>query len=215
MILHSFSKTSPRRVRGPGAALLLAALLLASAPASAGESLWAGSYRLEAEGRLAEALGMLDPVPVNGPDAELRCLRRAWLLYLLGGHHESIREYRLAIERNGSSLDARLGLLLPLLALERWDEAQREARTILDKAPHNYLALLRLAVAQTGQKEWSGVVQSAQSLIAAFPSDAMGFLYLARARTGLGQKREATEAYRAVLVRQPDQAEAKAALEQP
>ncbi|MBF0273111.1 MAG: hypothetical protein HQL98_13760 [Magnetococcales bacterium] len=215
MILHSLSGASPRPVRGTGAALLLAALLLASAPANAGESLWAHSYRLETEGRLVEALGVLDPVPVNGPDAELRCLRRAWLLYLLGGHNESIREYRLAIERNGASLDARLGLLLPLLALERWDETQREARTILDKAPHNYLALLRLAVAQAGSREWQGVVQTAHTLITAFPSDAMGFLYLARARTGLGQKREAAEAYRAVLVRLPDQAEAKAALEQP
>ena len=88
--------------------------------ASAQQALWQNSYTLETAGKYVEAISAIDAIPANGPDAELKLLRRGWLYYLPGSFNESIREYRLAIERNSKSIDARLGLTLPLLAAKRW-----------------------------------------------------------------------------------------------
>jgi tetratricopeptide (TPR) repeat protein len=189
---------------------LMTAIALSASPALAQEALWQKSYQLEAAGKYAEAITTLDPVPVTGPEAELKLLRRGWLFYLPGQFDESIREYRLALERNSKSMDARLGLTLPLLGAKRWREAEQSARSALDLAPNNYLALVRLAVAQEAQRDWPGLHKTAQTLTTHYSSDATAQVYLARALAWLGKSPEAAEAYRAVLTRQPGHAEAKA-----
>lgn len=190
--------------------LFFAAMALITAPAMAQEAAWQSSYQLEAAGKYVEALAAIDAVPVNGPDAELKLLRRGWLLYLPGKFDESIREYRLAMDRNGRSIDARLGITLPLLAAKRWSEAEQSARTVLDLAPNNYTALVRLAVAQEAQKDWTGMLKTANSLIINYPSDSTAYVYLARAQAWLGKRDAAVAAYTAVQSRYPGHLEAKA-----
>ena len=188
-------------------------LALASAPAQAQDSAWQNSYQLAADGKYYEAIIALDRVPANGPDAELKTLRRGWLYYLSGSYNESIREYRLAIERNSRSVDARIGVTLPLLALKRWREAALNARSALDLAPNNYTALLRLTLAQEGLQQWNDMARTTAIMIASYPSEAIPYAYLARAKVALGQRSDAIAAYTAVLVRNPDNPEAKAYLE--
>ncbi len=194
-------------------ATLMAALALSSAPAMAQEAAWQSSYQLEAAGKYSDAVAAIDYVPVNGPDAELKLLRRGWLFYLPGKFDESIREYRLAIERNSRSVDARLGLTLPLLAAKRWREAEQAARAALDLAPNHYTAQVRLAVAQEGLQDWQALTKTATSLVSSYPSDATAYVYLARAHAWLGKRPEALAAYSAVLARVPGHLEAKAYLD--
>ena len=189
---------------------LMAAFTMASAPAIAQEAAWQSSYQFEAAGKYSEAISAIDSISVNGPDAELKLLRRGWLFYLPGKFDESIREYRLAMERNGRSVDARLGITLSLLAAKRWREAEQSARNVLDIAPNNYTALLRLAIAQEGQRDWPGLAKTAANLVASYTSDATAYVYLARANAWLGKRDEAVAAYTAVLARYPGHLEAKA-----
>jgi len=188
-------------------------LALASAPVLAQDPAWQNSYQLAAAGKYYEAIAALDRVPANGPDAELKTLRRGWLYYLSGSYNESVREYRLAIERNSRSVDARIGVTLPLLALKRWREAALNAGIALELAPNNYTALLRLTLAQEGQQEWNDMAKTAAIMVAGYPSEAIPYVYLARANVALNQRSDAIAAYTAVLVRNPDNAEAKAYLE--
>ena len=194
-------------------AAVSAAMTLSIAVAQPLESPWQQSYRLEGVGKYQEAIAAIDSTPANGPDAEFKLLRRAWLYYLPGNFNESIREYKLAIERNGKSLDARLGVLLPLLALKRWREAEQGARAALELSPNNYTALLRLAIAQEAQRDWGPMAKTAATLVETYPSDASAYVYLARAQAWLGKRDEAIAAYSAVLTRFPGHLEAKAYLE--
>lgn len=192
---------------------LFAALALSSTSIFAQEAAWQNSYQLETAGKFSEAIAALDQVAANGPDAELKVLRRAWLYYSLGSYNDSIREYRLAIERNGKSIDARLGAILPLLAQKRWREAEQGVRAVLDMAPNHYTALLRLAVCQEGQRDWTAMAKTAATLVANYPSDSSAYVYLARANAWLSKRDEALAAYSAVLSRYPGHLEAKAYLE--
>lgn len=197
----------------PLLASLMAVFALAGTPVWAQEAAWQSSYQLEAAGKYSDAVAAIDYVPVNGPDAELRLLRRGWLYYLPGKFDESIREYRLAIERNSRSVDGRLGVTLPLLAAKRWREAEQAARAALDIAPNNYTALVRLAVAQEGSQDWQGMAKTAAVLVSAYTTDATAYVYLARANAWLGKRTEALAAYNAVLARYPGHLEAKAYLD--
>lgn len=192
---------------------LFAALALSSTSVVAQEAAWQNSYQLETAGKYSDAIAALDQVAANGPDAELKVLRRAWLYYSQGSYNDSIREYRLAIERNGKSIDARLGAILPLLAQKRWREAEQGLRTVLDMAPNHYTALLRLAVCQEGQRDWAAMAKTATTLVASYPSDASAYVYLARANAWLSKRDEAIAAYSAALSRYPGHLEAKAYLE--
>jgi tetratricopeptide (TPR) repeat protein len=178
-------------------------------------SAWSNSYQLEAAAQYAQAITALDGVVLNGADAELKSLRRGWLYYLLGSYNESIREYRYANERNAKSVDARLGIVLPLLAQQRWREAEMYANLALELSPNNYTALLRVTLAQEGLGDWEKMEKSAERMTVAYPTDVSAFVYLARAKAWLNKKSEALAAYRAVLVRFPGHLEATAYLEKP
>jgi tetratricopeptide (TPR) repeat protein len=192
--------------RYPLRATLSTLLTLLATSVLAQDDAWQTSYQLEAAGKYYEAIAAIDHVPANGPDAELKALRRGWLYYLPGSFNESIREYRLAIERNSKSVDARVGITLPLLAQKRWRDAAQNARIALQLAPNNYTALLRLAMALEGQREWE---EMAAIMIASYPSEATPYVYLARASVSLKKRDDAIAAYTAVLVRAPGNLEAK------
>ncbi|MDD2810082.1 tetratricopeptide repeat protein [Rhodoferax sp.] len=198
----------------PLIASLATGLILMTSTASAQEAAWQNSYQLEAAGKYTEALAAIDGVPANGPDAELKALRRGWLYYLPGRFDESIREYRLAIERNPKSVDARLGLTLPLLAAKRWRDAEQSAQAALNLAPNNYTALLRLVIALEAQKDWAIMAKVAANMVSSYPTDASAYVYLARANAWLGKRDEAVAAYTAALSRYPGHVEAKAYLAQ-
>jgi tetratricopeptide (TPR) repeat protein len=180
--------------------------------AVAQEAAWQSSYQLEAAGKYTEALAAIDTVAANGPDAELKILRRGWLYYLPGRFDESIREYRLAIDRNAKSVDARLGITLPLLAAKRWREAEQSAQAALALAPNNYTAMLRLVIALEAQKDWNIMAKVAANMVASYPTDASAYVYLARANAWLGKRDEAHAAYESALSRYPGHLEAKAYL---
>jgi tetratricopeptide (TPR) repeat protein len=193
-------------------AIMVGIILLCSDSLMAQEPNWRESYQSELAGNYKKALAAIEPVKSNGADAELKTLRKGWLYYLLGSYDESIREYRLAIDRNNESIDARLGVILPLLAKKRWREAEQSARSVLDLAPNNYYALLRLSIALEGQQEWRGMAEIAEKLVISYPSDINGYLYLARANAWLIKPKAAATAYKAVLTRLPDHLEATAYL---
>lgn len=193
---------------------LLAAATLFSSAAMAQEASWSKSYQLETAQDYAGAIKALDSIKANSYDAELKSLRRGWLFYLLGQYNESVREYRYAIERNSNSVDARLGVTLPLLAQQRWREAVLNANSALKLSPNNYNGLLRLTQAYEGQRDWDAMLSTTQKMIALYPSDASSYVYYARANAWLNKSQNARAAYEAVLSRYPGHAEATNYLKQ-
>lgn len=190
--------------------LLLAILLLwfISWPATralADVDPWQESYRLESLFQYDAALNALNGA---SSDSELLLLRRGWLNYLKGAHSKSIDYYQKAISKNGKSLDARLGVILPLLAQQRWREAASNASKVLEVAPWNYHAHIRLMATQEALKQWSELEKHARLVNERYPTDVDTLVFLARAYRQLGNNNAATEAYRKVLELVPSNFEA-------
>ncbi len=175
---------------------------------------WAESYRFESQGDYASAILAIAPLIERDPMHEFAVMRTAWLKYLLGDYNAAIRDYEKAIELNEQSLEARLGLTLPLLAQRRWREAAARSQEVLAVAPWNYYAHVRLMVAEEGQRQWQTLARHAQSVASRYPGDATVLVYLARAQARQGNLESAQAAYRRVLERLPGHEEAAAFLAQ-
>ena len=169
---------------------------------------WAESYRLEALSQYDNAAKVMSSIIKNNPNNNFAVSRRGWLNYLRGAHNESIRDYQKALEINPQSLDARLGLLLPLLAQQRWREASSHANKTLKIAPWNYYAHVRLMISEEGEKKWDTLARHARNVSQHYPSDATVLVYLARANDWMRKNKEARRAYKKVLERVPGHIEA-------
>lgn len=166
---------------------------------------WQESYRLEGLYQYDAALNALNGV---SSDNELGLLRKGWLNYVKGSHSKSIEYYNKAINKNEKSLDARLGIILPLMAQQRWREAASNANKVLEVAPWNYHAHVRLMAAQEALKQWSDLEKHARSVVERYPTDVDALVFLARALRQLGSDKEAIQAYRKVLELVPSNFEA-------
>jgi tetratricopeptide (TPR) repeat protein len=123
---------------------LLAGKTMADAPADSAKQLrnaWAQSLSCEQNGDFVRALAPLRSMPRD----YAICLRMGWLEYRAGHYPASSVHYMEALGTSPCSLEARLGLLLPLLAMNHHAEAERIAREVLQESPANPLAAARLA----------------------------------------------------------------------
>ena len=185
---------------------------LAYPQAGGGASVWQESYTLEHAGKYPQAAAVLDGLLRDSPNHEFAIMRRGWLNYLQGKYNDALRDYNQVLALNPRSLEARLGLTLPLLAQQRWKEAAAEARKVLAVSPWDYTAHLRLLVCEEGEKSWAELSRHAAELASHYPTDATGLVYLARAEAWLGSKSKARAAYVQVLERYPTHVEANAYL---
>ena len=187
--------------------ILLALLAFPLTSLAAEESAWQKSYRLEYQQKFSEAAIALNPVD-NGRDADLALMRKGWLAYLRARYNESVDLYQKAIERNPNSLEARQGIMLPLMAQQRWREVASQARKAIADSAWDYTAHTRLLVAEEAQRDWATLAAHAERLSEHYPGDATALVYLARAHAWMGNAKEAKEAYNRVLARYPGHIEA-------
>lgn len=175
---------------------LLLTVVLSCLPLFAYADIWSESYRLEALARYDEAAAQIESQVRNSEYAQIR---HAWLRYLQGRFDESILGYKRAQTMNPRSIDAALGVTLPLMAQWKWQEAADAARAVLIKAPGNYLAAVRLLVADEALKQWRVMADDAAQLAVRYPSDATAWVYVARAEAWQKNVDRAREAYQRVL----------------
>lgn len=187
---------------------LLLVMLVFTGRAYAVDDAWARSYNLEASGQYLVAAESLSPLLKREPKNEMVHLRSGWLYYLAGNYSTAIQHYQTALQLNHESIDARLGMTLPLLAQARWREAAQQAQAVIKESRWHYYANLRLLVCEEGLKQWDTLKQHALALTRHYPSDAGFLVYLARAYDHLGDKTKAREAYTRVLERYPGHLEA-------
>jgi tetratricopeptide (TPR) repeat protein len=164
------------------------------------------SYDFEAIGRLEESLTALDRLSEAKRGTYVAVLRRAWLLYKLGRNPQSIEVYEKASGLEPKAVEARLGLLLPLMAEQRWPEAEKTAREILKVDTANYLATLRLAFVQYNLKRYAESKTLYKKLAELYPGDVEVRAGLGWAWLKLGKKSEAAATFREVLELAPKNA---------
>jgi len=170
---------------------------------------WAESYRHEAMGEYANAAKDIEPLLRHKPDHEFALTRHAWLNYLQGKNNAAIEDYKNVAKLNPKSLDAMLGITLPLLAQKRWREAASYATKVLAIAPWNYFAHVRLMICEEGQEQWKTLAFHANAVSKRFPTDTTILVYQARANSHLGNIPTARTLFKKVLERIPNHVEAK------
>ena len=97
--------------------------------------------------------------------------RLGWLYYLSGRYDDAQRYYQEAVKARPQAIEAKLGCLLPMLAGERYREAEAIARDVLTVDPWSYYGNLRLAVALRGQKKVAEAMQVVQRMLVVYPAD--------------------------------------------
>jgi len=187
---------------------LILAAVFASAHSFAAMDQWTESYRLESIIQYDAAVKTMDAIINKEPSNDFAILRRGWLNYLRGKHDSAISDYKKALKVNNQSLDAKLDVILPLLAQQRWNEAAKFSNEVLKVAPWNYYAHVRLMIAEEGQKRWKTLAKHADEVYRRYPSDATVLVYLARAQRWSGNIKAARSAYLKVLKRIPGHIEA-------
>lgn len=194
-------------------ALAFTLALAAAAPrAEANPEVWRRSYALEAQGDTRGALAALESLPGEAQRTYLYALRRAWLLYQAGRFDDAVASYRQASQLSRSAIEPRVGELLPLLALRRWQDAERLAREVLRMDEDNYLASRRLALALYNLGRFDAAKSAYQAVLARYPGDLEMLTGVGWCELRLNHRGEAAEAFRAVLAVSPDDANATAGL---
>ena len=190
---------------------LLVGLLLCTALAAQADDGWLQlayrkSYDLERDGHYAAALQALQSATEGTPRDYTLALRLGWLAYHSGDYPDSEHYYRSAVQAAPQAIEARLGLLLPLLAQLRWAEAEQVAYQILKDDPLNYYATLRLCVALRAQGKLDLAQRQGEKLLARYPGDsaALGQLALTLRAAGDAQQAQRLEARQRLLQPQPD-----------
>ncbi len=157
------------------------------------------SYDSEAAGKTADALAAMDALPAPEQAGYVAQLRRGWLLYRLGRTADSVDAYVRAIALEPRSVEARVGVLLPVMALRRWPDVEAGAREVLKLDPGNYLANLRLAFAVYNQARYAEAAGIYKQLAESYPSDVDVRAGLGWSCLKMGKGSEAAAAFRTVL----------------
>lgn len=176
---------------------------------AATEDRWARSYTYESKEEYQKAAALIRPVLGSAKQSEFASLRYAWLSYRNKKYDTSIRYYKRALQINRDSIDARLGLLLPLMAKKRWKDVKKQSKAVLKIDPYNYLAHVRLMMSEEAEMDWNKLSKHAGQLTKRYPANLEPWLYLARAEAWKAKRGLAIEAYEKVLMISPRNLEAK------
>jgi tetratricopeptide (TPR) repeat protein len=103
------------------------------------------SIQLETSGDYQKAINKLLGIYKDNQNDYLVNLRLGWLYYNIGKFNESKDYYNKAITiTNRKSVEALLGLTLPLSAMNEWNAVKSTYKEIIKLDYHNYTANLRL-----------------------------------------------------------------------
>jgi protein O-GlcNAc transferase len=181
---------------------------------SASARAWQASYAAEAAGNFQEALDSLADLPPPQRETYLANYRRGWLLYRLGKHAESAAAYAAASALEPASIEARVAMLVPLIALSKWADVVTVAQEVLKRDPENYLAMQRFAFAKFSTQHFPEAELLYRHLIKLYPSDIELRASLAWAVLRNGKLKEAAELFNSVLEISPNHASAAAGLKE-
>ncbi len=193
--------------------MLLVGALAFGAPVRAdAPQIWQRSYDLEARGEHAASLAALNELPEETQTSYLFLVRRAWLLYLSARYQEAVGAYRQAIEAAPKAVEPREGILAPLIALHRFQDAEAEAQAALRLDKDNHAVSRSLAWALYNLGRFDDAERVYRRVLVLHPSDltmqaGVGWCLLRR-----GRPAEAEAEFREVLRVAPENASARTGL---
>lgn len=157
------------------------------------------SFTLEAAGNYEASLNAVLKVLRIDQKNYLASLRAGWLSYLRGDQTTAEKHYRKTIDLAPKAAEPRLGLLLPLIATNKWSDAEAVAQKILEIDEKNYTALSKLAYVLFQQGKYDKARAMYQKVLDGYPSDVEMKLGLGWTYQRLGKREEAKRSFQEVL----------------
>ena len=193
--------------------LLLAVNFLFALPYEEIKKAYAKSYLYEKVGDYKDAIRVLMPVYNAYPDSYTVNLRLGWLYYLMGKYANSVYHYKKADRAIPSSVESKLGLSLPLIAQERWGEAEQVLYRVLAIDYYNYYGNLRLAKVLGEEGKYNQQIAVALKMLNIYPTGVPFLVLLGEGYYHLGNLKRAEEIFKNVLILDPENITAKGYLE--
>ena len=135
-------------------------------------------------------------------------LRLGWLNYLNQQYSESINYYQMCIDIIPSSIEARMGYVLPAAALKDWENVAKKYNEILAMDPMNSTANYRLGLIYYYKPDYATAKTYFEKVVSMYPFDSSSVLMLGWSYYQLGKTSEAKSYFQKVLLIVPDNASA-------
>ena len=167
------------------------------------------SYLYEKGRDYKDAIKALMPVYQSYPDGYTVNLRLGWLYYLMQKYANSEYHYGKALKAVPSSVEAMLGLSLPFMAQDRWNDVESLMYRVLKIDYYNYYGNLRLCIALRNLKKFSTSEAVARKMLSIYPTDVNFLNELAISLYYRDKKSYARTLFEDVLVLDPENTVAK------
>lgn len=170
---------------------------------------------LEAEKNYKAAVSALVAVEPTKQQEYFANVRAGWLYYLAENHFYSRKSYETAVALAPKAVEPYVGLLLPLLAEKKFEQAEQTAREALKLDPKNYLVNLRLSYALRQLSKHAEAEKVSRPMLELYPSDVTLLLEHALALAGQKRDEEARDFFQMVQWLSPNDATAAQVLAMP
>ncbi len=154
-------------------------------------------YQLKYQKAIEDLQGVYEPTCY-----ELN-LRIAWLSYKVGKYSESVNYYKKAIAKMPLSIEAKLGVVYPLGALEKWDQVVDNYLAIVKIDGFNATANYRLALIYYNRGDYGNSWKYLQKYVNLYPFDYDGNSLAGWIKYSVGKKEEAFVFFKKALMVNP------------
>jgi tetratricopeptide (TPR) repeat protein len=165
------------------------------------EDAFAKSYLSESTGKYAEAATPLKAI-YTAKSYELN-IRLGYVTYMAGSFVESKGYYQKAVELMPYSVEAKLGYVLPLAALNEWTTVASQYRDILKIDAQNTTANYRLGSIYYYNKDYVTAYKHLEKVVNLYPFSYDGLILFAWTNYQLGKMNEARALFKRVLLLSP------------
>jgi len=197
--------------------LLLATLFLVAISLNAQnmtelQSAFSKSYI--AENQENYALAISEMKPIYQENDYISNIRLGWLNYLAKQYNESISFYNKAIALKPYAIEARLGCVKPLSAIENWEKVKEQYTDILKIDPLNTTANYWLGVIYYNKKDYKTAVTLFEKVVNLYPLDYDSVIMLAWAKMFNNNHADAKLLFQQALIIRPNDTSALSGLQQ-
>ncbi|HEY5510182.1 MAG TPA: tetratricopeptide repeat protein [Prolixibacteraceae bacterium] len=197
--------------------LLLATLFLVAISLNAQnmtelQSAFSKSYIAENQGNYALAISEMKPIYQEND--YISNIRLGWLNYLAKQYNESISFYKKAIALKPYAIEARLGCVKPLSAIENWEKVKEQYTEILKIDPLNTTANYWLGVIYYNRKDFKTAVSMFEKVVNLYPLDYDSVIMLAWAKLFNNNHADAKLLFQQALIIRPNDTSALSGLQQ-
>ncbi|MBK6937312.1 MAG: tetratricopeptide repeat protein [Chitinophagaceae bacterium] len=162
------------------------------------------SYSQETNKQYASAIATLKAV-YEEKSYELN-LRIGWLYYLNNDYPQSQTYYQKAVNLRPYAIEAKFGLLKPLISLQNWDKALQLYEDILNIDPQNTIAGYWAGIIYYYRRKYEQAAKLFEKVVNLYPFDYDGNHMLAWTYLNLGRSNDAKILFNKALLAKPGDA---------